>query len=354
MIAKYIKKINILLYIVFLLFPVLLIGCSSESPRVETEFVFGTTCSITLYKGYSQVSFDMVFSRMREIEGKMSVTIPDSEVSEVNKKAGLEAVPVSEETFFLISKALGIARETGGALDISVGPLVSEWAIGSEDAHVPSERRIQELLRFVGYEGIILDSEKRTVFLEEEGMKIDLGAIAKGYAADEAVKLLKKEGFSKGIIDFGGNIVVFGSKKNKSPWRIGIQQPAGNRGTYFGIVQIETGAVVSSGTYERFFIQDGVKYHHILDPGTGYPSRNELDSVTIITDAAVDADGYSTAVFVLGLEEGYSFVESKNDIDAVFVTKDRDVYLTSGVTDRFIQSDADYPIVPIETGPRTE
>ncbi len=287
-----------------------------------------------------------MFAGIREVEQKMSVTIPASEISEINRNAGVKAVSVSDETYGLIEEALRIAAETNGALDITVGPLVGEWGIGSENAHVPPEQTIETLLSLVGYQDVELDSRAKTVFLPKKGMKIDLGAVAKGFAADEAVRLLRDAEVDRGIIDFGGNIVVFGRKQGKGFWRIGIQQPDDSRGKYFGIVELEQGAVVSSGTYERYFIRDGIRYHHILDPAAGYPVRNSLESVTIVTESGTEADAYSTAVFVMGLETGFSFITEKNGLEAVFVTKEKNVYVTEGLRESYLQSSADYPVTP--------
>lgn len=324
------------------------LSCRKTDPETKTEFIFGTTCSITLYSEYSQDTFTQVFSRVREIENKMSVTIESSEVSEINRMAGVNAVTVTSETFNLITTALGIAEETEGALDITVGPLVSEWGIGSENAHVPPKHKIEKLLEHVDYRKVVLDADNQTVFLPEKGMRIDLGAIAKGYAGDQAVMFLRKSGVKSGIIDFGGNIIVFGTKQTKEPWKVGIQQPDSNRGSYFGILGLAEGAVVSSGTYERYFMKDGIRFHHIIDPSTGFPVRNNVDSVTIVAGSGTSADGYSTAVFVLGLERGIQFVENKTDLEAVFVTNEKNVYLTKGLKDSFTQTKAEYPIASFE------
>ena len=338
--------------VAFSIFLVILGGCS-ENPRTETEFVLGTTCSITLYSGYSNSAFSTAFKRVREIENRMSVNVSESEISEINRNAGIKPVAVSAETYNLIEKALQIAAETEGALDISVGPLVEEWGIGTEEAHVPSKETIHDLLSVVNYRDVELHYGNRSVYLPKNGMRLDLGAIAKGYAADEAVKSLEQAKVESGIIDFGGNIIVFGSKRGGDLWRVGIQQPDNSRGRYFGILEIETGAVVSSGTYERYFSRNGIRYHHILNPVTGYPAQNNLDSVTIISDSGTEADGYSTAVFVMGLEAGISFIKNREDLEAVFVTKGKKVYVTGSLREKYIQSNSEYPVTTFGKGPKS-
>jgi FAD:protein FMN transferase len=349
-----ITKRSDLIKIILICLLVLAGSCTANGPKTETAFLLGTTCSVTLFSGYPNSLFEDVFTRVREIERKMSVTVPASEVSEINRNAGVKAVSVSDETYGLIEEALRIAGETQGALDITVGPLVGEWGIGTDGAHVPSEQTVETLLSLVDCNKVELDSRAKTVFLPKKGMKIDLGAIAKGFAADEAVRLLRDAEVARGIIDFGGNIVVFGRKQGKDPWRVGIQQPDDSRGKYFGIVQLEQGAVVSSGTYERYFVRDGIRYHHILDPAVGYPVRNGLESVSIVAQTGTHADGYSTAVFVMGLEKGFSFVTEKRELEAVFVTKDKEVYVTEGLREHYVQSGADYPVTSYEAGPRQQ
>ncbi len=323
-------------------------ACAGKKSETQTEFLLGTTCSVTLTSKHAKQDFDRVFTLVQEIEQTMSVHVEESDVSKINAMAGKTPVSVEPETFYLIERAVEIAEETEGALDITVGPFVEEWGIGTEHPKVPAIETIENLLSFVDYRSIVLDKQEQSVYLPRQRMKIDLGALAKGYAAHEAVKVLQEEGVARGIIDFGGNIMVFGTKESKEPWRIGIQQPEASRGHYFGIVEVDEGAVVSSGTYERFFVQDGVRYHHILDPAAGRPVRNGLDSVTILAESGTDADAYSTAVFVLGLEKGYRFIESKPELEAVLVTVDKEVYITSGLEDRFLQNNPNYIITQFE------
>jgi thiamine biosynthesis lipoprotein len=180
------------------------------------------------------------------------------------------------------------------------------------------------------------------VFLEEEGMGIDLGGIAKGYAADISVDYLMEQGVDYGIINFGGNVYAFGEKYDSESWRIGIQAPGENRGSYVGIAEIRDKAVVTSGKYERYFVQDGVRYHHILSTEDGYPVRNGLASVTVITDRSLDADALSTLLFTLGLEEGIRRAEELEDVEAVFLTEEKIVYTTGGLREEFTISEDGY------------
>jgi len=312
----------------FSFFP-FLFSCLQAEPS-RAEFVLGTVCSVTLFEQGDNRVQKKVFDRLREIDNRMSVNVAASDVSRVNAAAGVGAVQVHDDVFKVIRRAVYYAQLSGGAFDPTVGPLVSLWGIGGESPRVPSRTEIEEALALVDWQGIELDADANSVFLKYTGMALDLGAIAKGYAADEAVAILKNNGIERAIIDLGGNIVVLGEKKDKSLWKIGIQNPNEKRGTYIGIVQEKESSVVTSGVYERYFEKDGERYHHIFSPFTGYPAENELLSVTIIAQNSMDADALSTAVFVLGYEKGADLINSLPYAEAVFVFKDMTIRKTPG------------------------
>ena len=318
---------------------IVLAGCIKPE-QSQSEFVLATVCNITLFdKGKPQVYRD-IFRRLREIESLMSAHLEGSDVDRINKSAGLEAVEVHRDVFFVIEQALHYAELSDGAFDPTVGPLVSLWNISGEDPKVPSQEEIERVLPLVNWRDLELDRDTCSVFLKRPGMALDLGGIAKGYAADEAAAIIKKAGIPRAIIDLGGNILLVGEKKDKGPWRVGIQDPFERPGNYIGIVQTGENSVVTSGVYERYFEADGVKYHHILSPRDGYPVRNELLSATIITGISIAADAMSTATFVLGYEKGSSLVESLEGLDAIFVFTDKSTRAGSGAN--FTPSDIPY------------
>lgn len=331
-------------------FPVLLlalIGCISGKPiyaedLTRTDFVLGTVCTVRLIDGGNANTLSEVFARLRSIEDHMSANKDGTEIARINAKAGKEAVKVSEDTFYVITKALEYARLTNGAFDPSVGPLVKLWNIGSGDEKVPSEREILAAKALVGWQEVAMDAATRKVFLKKPGMRLDLGAIAKGYAADEVSKILVAHKVKAAIVDLGGNIIVFGSKKDKSPWRVGIQNPESTRGEYLGIVTGAQMTVVTSGVYERYFIQDGKRYHHILNTETGWPVDNGLVSVSIISKSSIDADALSTSLFALGIEKGMALLKSIPDTYAIFIDKDKNVYLSPGANRVFSLVDKNY------------
>jgi thiamine biosynthesis lipoprotein len=307
----------------------------------------GTVCAINLYEGGSRKLYAAVFSRLREIDRMMSAQAgvfpedtgaansPESDLERINRNAGREPVKVPEDLITVLEKALYYAELSGGAFDPTVGPLVKLWGIGTETARVPGADELQAALGLVNWRDVQIDREKGTVFLQRPGMALDLGAIAKGYAADEAAALIKKSGPRRGIIDLGGNILAFGERQGNKPWRIGVQDPGRERGGYLGILLVQDKSVVTSGVYERFFEAEGRRYHHILSTQNGRPVDNGLLSVTIIADFSIDADGLSTTVFALGYEKGRALVESLPGVEAIFVFADKSVRRTPGAGEIF-------------------
>lgn len=311
-------------------------SCEEPAPRrrSETKLLLGTTITVTTYGDVPDEIFDGIFDRVREIEAKMSTSEEDytmTELMAVNDAAADEPVEVSPDTFEVVAQAVKYSRLTGGAFDVSVQPLVALWGIGTESAAIPPAESVERTRAAVDYTRVVLDRDAGTIFLPDEEMGIDVGGIAKGFAADEAGRILREAGVGSALLDFGGNILTIGTKPDGSSWRIGIQVPDSTRGQYIGIAEVVDMAVVTSGTYERYFIEDGIRYHHILDTTTGYPVRNGLDSVTIVTEESMAADALSTGVFAMGLDRGRAFVESLDGVEALFVTTDRVVHQTSGM-----------------------
>ena len=311
----------------------------------QSELLFGTICNITLFdRGRPQVYRD-IFRRLGEIERKMSVFIQGSDVDRINMAAGVEAVRVQDDVFELIERALYYAELSWGAFDPTVGPLVALWDLNqgtNGDFRIPSQDEIDGVLPLINWRNVELDRVNKTVFLKNPGMAIDLGAIAKGYAADEAAFIIQRAGIPRAIIDLGGNILFVGLREDRGPWRVGIQDPLEHRGAYMGIAQVHQQTVVTSGVYERYVIADGVQYHHIFLPSNGYPVRNGLFAVTIIGDNSMEADALSTAVFVLGYERGRALIEALEGVEAIFVFEDMSIGLTAGAD--FILTDNRYTI----------
>jgi thiamine biosynthesis lipoprotein len=331
-------------------------GCVRDrtaAPLSRSEFVLGTVCTVTLYEksAAADVVFRALFSRLRELEDIFSANRPGTDLDRINQNAGIVATAAPPELIDLLEKARFYAELSGGAFDPSIGPLVKLWGIGSEDARVPDQAEIEAVLPLINWRDIIIDREARTVFLNKPGMALDLGAIAKGYAADEAVRIVEEAGLSRAIIDLGGNIFAYGVKEPgrngapDTPWRVGVQNPLEERGAYIGVLEVLNKTVVTSGMYERFLETGGRRYHHILSPETGYPSDKGLLSVTIVADRSADADALSTAAFVLGYEAGSVLVSAIPGAEAIFVFEDMSVRITPGLAGIFTLSDQGYRII---------
>ena len=317
--------------------------CAKELSK--TDFVLGTLCTIRLVEGGNSATLDEAFARLRTIEDRMSVNKEGTEVSKINEMAGKEAVQVSSDTFYVISKAIEYAKITNGAFDPSVGPLVKLWNIGEGGEKVPPSKDILSAKALVDWRNVVLDASTNKVLLKKQGMRLDLGAIAKGYAADEVEKILTRAKVKAAVIDLGGNVFVYGTKKDKTPWRVGIQNPESERGDYLGIVEGPQMTVVTSGIYERYFIENGKRYHHIMDTKTGFPVDNGLLSVSIIGQSSIDADALSTSLFALGIEKGMELLKQFPYTYAIFIDKYKKIYLSPGAEKVFTLLDKGYSLV---------
>ena len=330
-----------------ILFPALLSSsCAGASPKEVTraEFVLGTACSIRLVGGGSEKLLDQAYARLRAIEDELSVNKAGSRIDALNEASGRAAVAVGPDALAIIERDLSLSSWSDGAFDPSVGPLVKLWGIGTDHARVPAPKEIKSALALVGWKDIVLDEAKASAFLKRKGMALDLGSTTKGFAADEVAKLLRAAGVKKAIIDLGGNVLVIGSRPDGKPWRVGLQDPfSAQRGAYLGIASLVDETMVTSGVYERYFFEDGVRYHHILDTKTGRPVDNGLMSVTAITPRSFDADGFTTTIFALGRERGLALAREKG-IDAIVVDKDKKVYMTPGVSAYFEITDPSFTL----------
>lgn len=325
---------------------VALTGCNSSNPAAAQSgsyYIFDTIVTVKVYSDdVTAQQYEAIGTLLERIDQAMNRQKKGSEVDQVNKQAGLRAVSVSPETFMVVQKALEYAVVSEGRFDPTIGPVVDLWGIGTDHAQLPANATLTQKLQLVNYNNVIMNEAEQSIMLTQPGMSIDLGAIAKGYAADQIAVYLRSEGFESAMIDLGGNILAMGTKPKQDFWTIGIQNPASTRGETIGTLRVANKTVVSSGVYERFFLQDGVRYHHILNPFTGYPVSNNLLGVTIVTEHSIDADALSTTVFSMGLDKGLSFVEKLTGVEALFITDENIVYTTSGLKDHLHVTDASY------------
>lgn len=317
-----------------------------KDPVKKSYYIFDTIVQVKVYDSQiTDLHFEEIGELLNKIDAEMSRTNTESELYAVNAQAGIKPVQVSENTFKVISKAADYTELTGGRFNLAIGPLVNLWDIGSEGAQVPASAEIQKRMPLIDYRQLQLEPENRKVYLKQKGMVLDLGGIAKGYSADVIAEYLTAHGFQSAIIDLGGNVLALGQKPGGQKWTIGIQDPDEARGNPIGSLKVENRTIVTSGVYERYFVQDGKAYHHILDSDTGYPVDNSLNSVTIVTERSIDADALSTALFSMGLEKGLAFAEQLEHVEALFITKDRKVHITPGLAEILEMTNDSYTLV---------
>ena len=322
-------------------------SCSPSQEKLykETRTSMYTVVEITVSSDSAEKAksvIDKAFNELDRLAKLLNFYSDDSEVSMINRHAGDKPVKVSSETLEIIEKALYVSENTEGAFDITVGPVVRLWDF--KNKVIPDEKTIKEKLKIVGYKNIIVDRQKSTVFLKKRGMQMDLGGIIKGYAADKAVEVLKKDGIKSGIVAVAGDIKAFGKKPDGGLWNVGIQNPrpnppipplakGGNGGDeIIAAIGLSDAGISTSGDYQRFFIKGGKRYHHLLNPKTGYPVY-DCQSATVITRDAVFTDAFSTGIFILGHQRGMDVLK-RLGFDGVIVDKDGKIHATEGIKNR--------------------
>ncbi len=347
------------------------IGCAEkEKMYKESRIVMDTFCTITVVspsRKEAKEAIETGFTEIKRLEQLLNFFSADSEVTALNRASGREPVKVSRDTLDVIKKAVEIANYTDGAFDPTIGPLMRLWGFSNQNPNpsIPLENKIKDALRFVDYKKIKINDMASQIFLEEKGMEIDLGGIAKGYAADKAIEAIKAKGIKAALIAIAGDIKAFGLKPDLQQWKIGIQNPRPKTGKDEGItppsppfakggiggitakvmtrrggeeglsedifasLYIKDKAISTSGDYQRFFIQNGKRYHHILNPGTGYPAAGVI-SVSIIAPEGYMADGLSTGIFVLGPDKGIKLLEAMG-FDGMIVDANKKIFITKNL-----------------------
>ena len=320
---------------------VLLAGCAGRPAQTpdaleRTFFAMDTVMNVRIYAGGNEALLDAAEDRVKELEGLWSVTDEHSEIYALNRDG---SAALSVDTAGLLANALELCEYTGGALDITVYPVVRAWGFTTGEYAVPDSETVEKLLARVDYAQVALDEAAGTASLPD-GVEIDLGSVAKGYTGDVLTGLLKSHGVESAILDLGGNIQTVGTKPDGSLWRVGVRDPEDETG-YIGVVSVSGKAVVTSGGYERYFERDGVRYWHILDPETGAPARSGLASVTVVGDAGMVCDALSTALFVMGREGAVDFWRRYGDelgFELILVDNGGSVTVTAGLEDGFALS----------------
>ena len=275
-------------------------------------------------------AFESVFREFDRLDALMTVWRNDSDVSRMNAMAGKQAVPVSADTLEVLAAAAEAGAWTGGKFDITFGALADVWKFDhDQDNTVPDRKAIEARLPLVDYTAVRIDRAAGTAFITRPGARVHLGGIGKGYAVDRAMALLRARGLTDFLIQAGGDLYVSGMNDGR-PWKLGINDPRGTAGRAFATVELTNATLSTSGDYERFFMKDGRRYHHLIDPDRGEPARG-CRSVTIVADRAMLADALSTGVFVLGPTDGMALVEKLPGVEAVIVSAANDVLISSGL-----------------------
>jgi thiamine biosynthesis lipoprotein len=287
--------------------------------------------AVALSEPVAQAAVTAGFSEIRRLEEILSTWIPTSELSRVNASAGVRPVHVSPETLTVVQRAVQVAEMTDGGFNIAIGPAVSAWSV-MESQRIPTESELDALRPLVNLQAVHIDVQEQTIFLEKPGMRIDVGGIGKGYAADQAVEALRKAGAVAGVVALSGDIKTFGQSPDGKIFPIGIQHPRED-GSVLVWIDLQDEAISTAGDYERFFEQNGIRYHHILDPRTLQPARS-CQSVTVIAREGIWADGLDTGIFVMGAELGMKLIEALPDVEAIIVDAEGRLLVSSGLKQR--------------------
>lgn len=311
---KKLKTVLTLLIVAALLAGLFVGGLNQNRVATKQEFLFDTLCTISVYLKRDADAMENAFDAAAEIHHLTDFYSTDSDTSKINNAKANKPISVDSHTINMLMLAQEINEKSNGAFDISIAPISRLWKFKDENPTPPAAEQINVLLSYVGSDALVIDAKDKTVTKKYDNVQIDLGAIAKGYAADIAAKVLKAEDVKSGLIDFGGNIVTIGEnpKTNNKKWRIGLQTPYAPTGDYSKIVEIHSGAAVTSGTYQRYFEYNGTRYHHIIDPKTGYPANRNYESVTVVADSGALCDCLATAIFVMGEDSGKKLAEEFN------------------------------------------
>lgn len=315
----------------------------AEQPYSEDIFAMDTFMTITAYGDGNEAAVKESVSEIERLDALLSISSETGDIKALNQSKGA-SVEISEETANLIKRAIDIGEKTDGNFNCTVLPLMELWGFTTQVYQVPTENEISEVLAKINPDNIKMEENKAVL---ADGVSLDLGGIAKGYASSRIMEVFQENGVVSGMVSLGGNVHTIGTKPDGKPWRIAIQDPF-NLEEVTAVVEVDDKAVITSGGYQRFFEQDGKTYHHIIDPATGYPAQSGLASCTIIAKDGTLADGLSTALFVMGVEKASEFWKTHTyDFDAVFITENNEVYITEGIADDFAMQDdtADYTII---------
>ena len=349
---RFIKAFSVLILII------MLVGCSNENevntskttstttvndtiPASKEFFAMDTYMEVNAYGDNGEKAVAKAEKEVNKLDSILSTGKSTSEISKLNKN---KKQVVSANTMSLIKESIKISKATNGAFNPTIYPLMELWGFTTKNYYVPKDNEIKPLLNHMDIDSIKIDESKNEVSFIDSNMKIDLGAIAKGYTSSKIIDIFKDNNIKSGMVTLGGNVQVLGKKPDGSLWKVGIQNPIGED-EYLGVLQTSDKAVITSGGYERNFTKNGKTYHHILDPSNGYPANNGLTSVTIISSDGTLADALSTSLFVMGKDKAIDFYKKSNyNFDFILYTSDNKLIISDGIEDIF-SSDLDIKVV---------
>ncbi len=349
---RFIKAFSALILII------ILVGCSNENevntskttstttvndtiPASKEFFAMDTYMEVDAYGDNGEKAVAKAEKEVNKLDSILSTGKSTSEISKLNKN---KKQVVSADTMSLIKESVKISKETNSAFNPTIYPLMELWGFTTKNYYVPKDNEIKPLLNHMDIDNIKIDERKNEVSFKDSNMKIDLGAIAKGYTSSKIIDIFKENNIKSGMVTLGGNVQVLGKKPDGSLWKVGIQNPIGED-EYLGVLQTSDKAVITSGGYERNFTKNGKIYHHILDPSNGYPANNGLTSVTIISSDGTLADALSTSLFVMGKDKAIDFYKKSNyNFDFILYTSDNKLIISDGIKDIF-SSDLDIKVV---------
>ena len=324
----------------------LLTGCVSQpidyAPVIlkRSQMLMGTLVFVTAVAGHeaaAQQAVQSAFAEIRRLEELLSTWISTSELSKVNDAAGRAPAPISADTLYVLARSLEVANLTDGGFNVVIGPAVRTWNV-TERTDVPAKSELERVRPLIDLTALILDATKGTAFLARPGMQVDVGGIAKGFAADRAVEAMRTAGATAGVVALSGDIKTFGRMPDGQAFLFGLQHPR-REGELLGSIELHDEAISTAGDYERYFERDGIRYHHILDPTTLEPAR-DCQSVTVIAKEGIMADGLDTGIFVMGSRRGMELIERLPDVEGVIVDREGQVHVSSGLKGRLQLTDS--------------
>lgn len=316
-------------------------NASDDAEAVRDVFAMDTYMTVKAYGSNGDAAVDAAVDEINRLDALLSTGKKDSEIGQINANNGGQ---LSEDGAVLMERSLELYKSTNGAFDVAIYPVMKAWGFTDGNYQVPDTDTLKATLELVDPSLIDYDKETSTVSFKKDGVQIDLGGIAKGYTSSRIMDIYKEKGLTSGLVNLGGNAQVFGTKPDGSLWRVAVQSPD-SEDEYLGVLETKDKAIITSGGYERYFEKDGVTYHHIIDPSTGYPADNGLISVTIVSADGTLADGLSTSLFVMGKDKAIDYWRAHSDeFDMILLTDDEKLYVSAGIKDSFT-SDREFEIV---------